>query len=502
MDSHPQLPPNLSLSMPLQRRPKLEGASDAKRPSRDHRMKPGEEHSELQHPLRRIPPEIWGIIFSFTLGDAPFGWWEYRTHRYLRKVCTTWKDVMASTPDICRGLEVHLDGPLAQAAFSVTKGVRYVGARLEPWLAIVSRNYPYHLSLTAKRNANLTNWPVDHAREFMQWILTTSPTPTILTIDNFEVFSFPCACAPRENQISHLSVDFLVNMGHEDFLIAGRSFETILPSLKTLVSNASVELDNPIGHPNVEALIFSRVCGPAKDFGNFLLEFSSLREIRFESEEQYHRPGNTPFSSTPIIHPTVEVLVAQGEDLILLLEHITCPSLKYFSLCGWGETSGDYKVMAEILPAFLQRCSRDNKDFTAAIRGEPHKFIFDLFMHSIPRGTRLHVDLDKLKLDETDTDGEVLPTSTFPKPPHTFTEIFCTKRLNDFNWLFSDNGPPDSEPIKVYMPKGIMVEDQVIMHQEGLRDSGYALEILQLDTYKRLLRSSLPTMTVEWDPWE
>jgi hypothetical protein len=123
-------------------------------------------------------------------------------------------------------------------------------------------------------------------------------------------------------------------------------------------------------------------------------------------------------------------------------------------------------------------------------------------MDSVPRGTRLHLDLDKIKMGETDMDGNVLPISTFPRIRHKFIEIFCTQKLPDFHWARNDDTlHPDDQPIKVYIPKGIMREDEAKMHRDELQDSGYGMETLPVGDLNKLLRSSFPVMTVELEPF-
>ncbi|KAH6910200.1 hypothetical protein BKA70DRAFT_1272444 [Coprinopsis sp. MPI-PUGE-AT-0042] len=203
MDSPPELSPYLSSNLPLPHGLKptlgtylaktsnciaeldaeidqLERALDAKRREREKYKQAHEEHSRLQAPIRSIPPEIWGIIFGFTLGHEPFSLWEYRMYGYLRQVCWSWRDVVSATPELCRGLVVDLDGPLAQASNSNEEGLRCLKKRLESWLAIVSRNHPYHLFLSLE-DGDSFEWSED-VTEVVQWILTTGPSPTILSL--------------------------------------------------------------------------------------------------------------------------------------------------------------------------------------------------------------------------------------------------------------------------------------------------------------------------------
>ncbi|KAH6910180.1 hypothetical protein BKA70DRAFT_118209 [Coprinopsis sp. MPI-PUGE-AT-0042] len=179
MDSPPELSPYLSTNIPFPRelRPileayleqtssivasldaevnQLERALDAKKRTRDYHKKNYEEHSRLPSLSRTVPPEVWGAIFAFTLGDEPFGQRERRTYAYLREVCTIWRDVVA-TPDICRGLVFTGDTPRIRTPYRNERGIQSVKDHLEPWLAIVSRNHPYHLILDAEHDRSFVD---------------------------------------------------------------------------------------------------------------------------------------------------------------------------------------------------------------------------------------------------------------------------------------------------------------------------------------------------------
>ncbi|KAH6884059.1 hypothetical protein BKA70DRAFT_1446161 [Coprinopsis sp. MPI-PUGE-AT-0042] len=203
--------------------------------------------------------------------------------------------------------------------------------------------------------------------------------------------------------------------------------------------------------------------------------------------------------TTPLIHPTLETLVADGEDLLLLLNNITFPSLKYFGLNAWG-SSLDYKTLVELVPAFSQRCSLDNKNFTVSIRGAPSQFIFDLILHSIPYSFRLHLATDKGWGREDDE----VEAPTIPAPTHarTFTEIFSSVKLYKGDWLRGRGGSPGSGTTKLFTPKGVLKKEHegvVEMYRADLLHLGYELQVLPLRDYRGLLRASIPQTTLDWE---
>ncbi|KAH6910198.1 hypothetical protein BKA70DRAFT_1466601 [Coprinopsis sp. MPI-PUGE-AT-0042] len=519
MDSPPELLPYLSTNFPLPHGLKatlgsyltqtsssitgvyaeidrLERAIDVQRQKAERYKKGYEDHFKLQASIRSVPPEIWGIIFGFPLGDQPFRRWEYRTYGYLRGVCTTWRDVAATTPDICRGLVVDADGPLIQTSCSDEKGMRR--GNLDPWLAIVSWNHPYHLVLGAEDNEAIADFEDDVAK-ICEWIFTTVPTPTILSIQHADVFSWVCAYAPHNTQISHLTLDFDADLDREE--LEETLLEDIFPCLKNLVINAPISFPIDLSHTGIQSLRLTNICSFAEEFARFLLDLPSLRELRIDSRDRCRPSTNTPDPNTPLIHPMLEILVADGEDLLLLLENITFPSLKYFGLNAWG-SSHDYEILLELIPAFFQRCALDNKNFTVSVRGRPSQFIFDLILHSIPCSSRLHLGMDKGLGGEDDE----VETPAIPAPTHarTFTEVFSSVRLYNGDWLRGRGGSPGSGPTKLFTPKGVLrkePEGVVEMYRADLLHLGYELQVLPWHDYEALLRASIPQTTLDWEAW-
>ncbi|KAH6910188.1 hypothetical protein BKA70DRAFT_118257 [Coprinopsis sp. MPI-PUGE-AT-0042] len=471
----------------------LQSMLDAKRRRRDQYKKGYEEHFQLQSSVRNIPPEIWGVIFGFTLGDEPFGQREYRTYGYLREVCTIWRDVVASTPGLCRGLEVHLDERFVQALHGDGNGLQHVKDKLKPWLAII--NSPYHLVLGI--DDDLMGgwlWTEGDVTGIVKWLLTTAPTPSLLSVTNTRVFSLVYANAPRDNQISSLRLDGWKVLGPKTLEAA--PFQETFPCLKNLFIDTPIRLTSTIGHSNLQFLTLTQIKihwhDSAQGFSTLLLGFPALQELHIGSEDRCYPPENRSNQSTPLKHPTLEILIVEGEDLMLLLEHITFPSLQFLGLKSWG-LNGDYEYLAGVLPAFLQRCSLHSKDFTMSFKGRLFKFVFDLLIHGLPRRARLHLDAD-IQVDK----GEV-PLTPASTQAHNFTEVFCTCRPHDFTWLRGDHvNSPGEKMAKLYMPNGVLKGDEVQQVQDKVGDWGYTPEILDMDDYKRLLRSSIPKMTLDW----
>ncbi|KAH6910185.1 hypothetical protein BKA70DRAFT_1272408 [Coprinopsis sp. MPI-PUGE-AT-0042] len=461
---------------------------DAKREKRDCHQETYKKLSQLLSPIRSVPPEIWALIFGFTLGKGPFGQWEHRNYGHLREVCTTWRDVVATTPDLCRGLVIYLDGLMAETWYSNENGVQLPKDIVKSWLGIVSRNHPYHLVLGVE-DEDAFDWGDDSIIDVLQWVLTTTPTPTTLSISTSGILSLVYANAPWENQISRLTLDFrqIVDRDTRD----KTTFQQAFPCLKSLCVNAPVQFLSQMGHSNLQSLTLTQIRAPADRFSAFLLDFPALRELRIHDNEPWYFGING--SSSPLIHPTLEILVAEGQsDLVPLLEHITFPSLKFLGLNSWG-LKEEHVFLSELIPAFFQRCSLDNKNFTVSIRGWISNFIFDLLLHNLPHGTRLHVDVD-LKLNHDEAQDP-------PISSRGFTEIFASQILDDFDWLYNDqcDGSLGSQLVKLYMPQGALMEEEIEVHQEDLRDWGYELEILPVDSYRKLLRSSIPEITVDWE---
>jgi hypothetical protein len=458
------------------------------------------DHLRLQASVRSVPPELWGYVFGLALGVEPFGLLEYQRYSQIREVCRTWKDALESTPDLCQGLEVHMDGELAQASLSGAAGLQYAKDTLTPWLSIARRSNEYHLVLKALSNCSADSSIQSAMEAICGWILATGPTPTILSIHRGAIFkSVLCLGLARDNKISHLRLRMRKQLHR---LIGAVTFEEAFPWLRILHLDSPVVFRNRIRHSDLQSLVLNQITGFAHEFSTFLLGFPLLRElkIRCASPFEHYRSGTTSPSS-PLIHPNLEILIVQGESLLLLLDNITFPSLKFFGLRCWGHgVREDRERLAAIVPSFLQRCSLDNKGFTASIAVNPHQFILHLLARNLPRGTRLHVDVEMPDI-EKEVDEEDLASPFISNYTHQFTQVLSTCRidLGDLDWLGSENNHlPNSEPIKLSMPMGVLEEGEPEICCEELRNRGYTLELLERDAYRELLRSSLPKMTVEW----
>jgi hypothetical protein len=475
MDPRPGLLPSLSSDTFL--------SNDFKKPTLE------DDSLLLQDSVYRIPPEIWGSIFGHTLGLDPYGLQEYRTYGYLRQVCKTWRDVLAGTPDLCRGLVVDLDGPLTKQEPTSLKD------SLQPWLAIVSRNHPYHLVLGALDDEAFGELEAADCATIFDWIFTTKPPPTILSINNYELFAFMFPECIKENQISQLTFDFWGFLDPNLFDLT--RMQDVFPRLNSLTVKAITVFTGAMGHTNIQSLTLSRIVGEAAEFATFLMEFPALRQLEIGPEGKIFPPDSSPNPFPPLIHPTLEILVMQGEDPLLLLELITFPSLKFLALSGCSSRR-NYEALAEIVPAFLSRCSLDDKNFTASIRFVRSQFIFDLLMRCIPRGARLHVDVDT-EPDQED-EGELPPLPSLD-PSRILSEIFFIHRLDDIGWLKNDRGGhlPSRGPSKVYLPGWILDEDEVAAVREELKGWGHTPELLAEEAWVRVLQSSIPHMPLGWE---
>ncbi|KAH6902091.1 hypothetical protein BKA70DRAFT_674174 [Coprinopsis sp. MPI-PUGE-AT-0042] len=469
---------------------------DAKKQMRDDYKKRRLDYLSLKAPIRRLPPEILGMVFSFTLGKTPFERWQYCTYGYLRRVCTTWRDVLATTPDVCRGLEVLLDRPPGQAAPSYRLGgVSSFEEMLAPWLAIVSRNHPYHLVLGATQY--YISDPEGGFPDIARWILSTTPIPTILSIENSGIFSLLHDCIPRDNKISQLTLDFSDDVDRTE--LEEVSLEEIFPCLKSLIIDAPIAFSNPINHSNLQSLSLTDAYGSAQAFSESLMEMPRLRELRICSQQLYSRYRQT--THTLQIHSAVEILVVEGEDMMLLLEYLTFPSLKFLGLDAFGFFD-DANAMNEVISAFLQRSCAGKYDFTASFTGRSSKYIIDLFIRNLPLRTRLHYALDVFDHDNDEDPDECYrgaEYSLIPQHAHCITEIFFSKTSDHLPLLCGDpQSLRDDKVIKLYLPFGVLQQEEVEIRQEELRGWGYALEIVRADAFAKLLRSSIPPMTIEW----
>ncbi|KAH6901347.1 hypothetical protein BKA70DRAFT_693430 [Coprinopsis sp. MPI-PUGE-AT-0042] len=76
----------------------LESLLDATRKAQRLLKQERRAHSKIKAPIRRIPPELLGVIFGCLFGDSPFEAGEYRQFTRLASVCAAWREIMYTTP--------------------------------------------------------------------------------------------------------------------------------------------------------------------------------------------------------------------------------------------------------------------------------------------------------------------------------------------------------------------------------------------------------------------
>ncbi|KAF7972905.1 hypothetical protein HWV62_16630 [Athelia sp. TMB] len=107
-------------------------------------------HKGIISPLRRLPAEILGNIFTHTLLPFPFQLSPTKTLLVLELVCRRWKDVVRSTPDLwtCIALRHQRDSMDCELAFTSTCLARSRGRPLSisiqshPGYATPDEGYP------------------------------------------------------------------------------------------------------------------------------------------------------------------------------------------------------------------------------------------------------------------------------------------------------------------------------------------------------------------------
>jgi hypothetical protein len=479
----------------------LEAVLFSKREERLKASKIFTKHSQILCSARKIPPEVWGIVFSFALGEDPFGRQERKAYCCIRAVCRSWRDVLAETPGIFKGLVVDLDGPLTRSWFNeLEAGKQQVKEKLQMWLTIMGRNRPYHLDLGLEDEDNYVEFFEEFGpgiSGFVQWILTNEPAVNILSVREVSIFTSILDHVPPNNQISQLTLAF---NGHfiEPEYFEKRTLQEGFPCLQRLIIHPPFDFLLPMQCPNLQALTLTQVWMPAHNLLTFLSGLPSLRELMIASTCPVQAGSPIPPAlSTPLMHPKLEILVIEGEDMMLLLEHVTFPVLKFLALMACGPR-GHHEFLIETIPSFLRRCSQDCNTFMTSISGQIPKSMFDSIVYNLPPDTRLHLDA---RIDlPTHEDAAISPSPPTPAHARTFSEVFCTQNVDDLQWLRGNHeGSPANEQRIMYMLEGVLGKDEVHERKRNLRGFGYTLAILPVDAYRSLLRSSMPPMTVEWD---
>ncbi|KAH6902092.1 hypothetical protein BKA70DRAFT_1307244 [Coprinopsis sp. MPI-PUGE-AT-0042] len=426
-----------------------------------------------------IPPEIWLIVFRLVLGSDPFGREERRAYTHLRSACSTWRRILASAHGLCSGLELDL----AIWAGDLEGGNSFK-ARLSPWLAIISQNRPYHLTIAPGESLEL-----DMYISMVRYLLCeATPTPTTLSIDSFKVADSIFCLGDTCTSVIHLNVDSYDYLGDCDIYSLPLEF----PQLQSFAARARTRFDTQIRHPHLQSLTLLDVVGASEDFALLCVDLPCLREARISCEDMYELADPINPLKAPLTHLALEVILLEGEDIIPLLAHLTLPSLKFLGMEAWGKSNGA-EILESTLPAFIQRSRLSN--LPVSLKGSCPAPLFASLTRSLPPATTLLLNFhftENEGPEEEDYWERISPTVTF----RNINEMISL----DLDWVHECRALSlHGHGIKIYAPADALQKDEVGSLRKELTDKGFVLEKCTPDVMDGILSSTVPQMTISWE---
>ncbi|KAH6902073.1 hypothetical protein BKA70DRAFT_1567946 [Coprinopsis sp. MPI-PUGE-AT-0042] len=348
----------------------LESLLDATRKAQRLLKQERRAHSKIKAPIRRIPPELLGVIFGCLFGDSPFEAGEYRQFTRLASVCAAWREIMYTTPNLCKGLAIDVNEwrrhpPVREGQARLAS----LQASWSPWLAIVSRSSTYHLKLSAEIGGQCNE-------AFVRYLLSSIPAPDILTLNSRRAFHLSLRLKECPS-IRHLNLTEALDT--EDVPLS--PLPSVFPNLQILVVDPFINISHqpPFQHGHIRVLHMRDLDGNPLQFSNFMKNLPSLCELQISSREPigvgHTGANNTDFFS----HPSLQALIVHGEDMIHLLSQVTFPALKFFCLRSRGRSEAA-RAFKETLPNLFSRSHVQN--LTVSLQGT-----------LLPHGSRLHLDV-------------------------------------------------------------------------------------------------------------
>jgi F-box-like len=271
------------------------------------------EHSlfaSVKSSIRKLPLEVLGIIFVFAVGTFPFN--RYINVARLRGVCSSWRQAALTTPGLWDELTVDLSKwcPIGDVKLEIEEQtvLDQFKDELGPWMAIVARDPPFHLTLTSSDRA--THLQLGHNQlKLVEAALLATPKPGAISIETAPVVTGAMQLiAARSLTFSACQLSLTDWPQEVDIQI----LEPAFPRLKTfdlcifpLLNTAAP----PFRHASLQTLHLDDLGGQGIYLQHLLQALPSLREARLSlSIRNYLDTGDLNASPMMFTHQSIEKL--------------------------------------------------------------------------------------------------------------------------------------------------------------------------------------------------
>ncbi|KAH6883689.1 hypothetical protein BKA70DRAFT_1341880 [Coprinopsis sp. MPI-PUGE-AT-0042] len=470
---------------------RLQIVDNAKNSERDRLQGEYDLCVKTKSPIRKIPPEILGIIFAFAVNTSSCN--RFTDVATLRGVCSSWRQAALSTPGILDELIIYLDKWCPSEIQGLDEWMlhRQFEEELKPWLAIVRRTPAYHLTLAlSKLRDPFSNAAENPQAQLARYLLSAIPQPGAITVRStlgmFGVMllaSSGLTCSARK---------LTVQGGWKvDLQALGPAF----PSLEALEVGIPLSLNTipPFCHPSLTTLQLSGLSGQGIYLRRLIQELPCLRELKLSSRD-YMNTEDVDTTSTAFTHHCLETLFIDGEDFLLFLHHISFPSLRFIELYGHYLTEYDHEMLGSSTGTRIFSTSSADS-LLVSIRGDFHRPFLTRLIQSLPPHSNLLVDID-----EDDEDGL---RAIVPIASDNIEAIFCGRDTVDLSWvsIAEPARKQSSRSLKIYLPTGFGGWEKGYSRQEELRSRGFELEPVANEAAGLMLRSLAPVFSKHSASW-
>jgi hypothetical protein len=346
-------------------------------------------HMATKSPLRRMPSELLGEIFTHSLGRWLFRSTQRGFFRSLAAVCRMWRETAKTTPRLCRGLVLHIDNIPLERAAGYFQGLRM-------WLDLLGKSGG--LVLAFERHGDET----PHLDQILS-MLTTALDLSIFKefiIPTYPFLSSFLACqSGAHNQVSSLTLgDF---WHRRKFIMEGgvlADFETTFPFLDTLCLQA--ETRSP-SHSSIRSLVLGSWQGVLAGH-EVRLCLTGLPRLETLVITHVEAGSETPGASDAILtHTALKKVMVSGERLLEGFKWVALPSLEAFFLRSWAAALSDDVIRsANILRRILMTSNSPHMDLSLGEYGGDGR-ITTVFLNKIieflPPQCRLHLGFSGMR---------------------------------------------------------------------------------------------------------
>ncbi|KAH6883700.1 hypothetical protein BKA70DRAFT_1341902 [Coprinopsis sp. MPI-PUGE-AT-0042] len=344
----------------------------------------------IKSPIRRLPVELLGLIFSFAVGAAPFNRYIHITH--LRGVCSSWRHAATTTPGLWTSLTIDLDRwapPYSQFLSDVTLLDQFK-EELSPWIAILSRTRPIHLTLTSQSfddDIEINDPGFNRQRKLAGHLLSMTPPPATLTLNSpLALLAAILADAPS---VVEIEVSYEATRGLEGFTI----LEARFPCLKALKIHGSLAINTPpFPHSSLQALHLGRGIRPDFFLQELLCTLPCLRELKlgFPDHLDLWNPPDVP--ETTYVHRCLEILIIEGENQLFTLTGISFPRLRLLDISGCAHAAiPDEIVASHFHPDTFARSP--SEPLLVSLSGDFPQALLIRLLASLPPGSHLYLNV-------------------------------------------------------------------------------------------------------------